>query len=73
MGHVTLSSACSELVEESKGRRTPDYLFLALNKKTKSKFELEIVGLVRQKRNENKLTQENIAMYLNVTGIYWAN
>jgi len=42
----------------------------AANKKTKSKFELEIVDLVRLKRNENKLTQENIASCLNVTPGY---
>ena len=42
----------------------------AVSKKTKSKFELEIVDLVRLKRNENKLTQENIASCLNVTPGY---
>lgn len=42
----------------------------AVNKKRKSKFELEIVDLVRQKRRENKLTQENIAEILSVTPGY---
>lgn len=42
----------------------------AVAKKNKSKFELEIVDLVRQKRRENKLTQENIATCLNVTPGY---
>jgi transcriptional regulator with XRE-family HTH domain len=42
----------------------------AAKKKGKSKFELEIVDLVRQKRRENKLTQENIATILNVTPGY---
>jgi transcriptional regulator with XRE-family HTH domain len=39
-------------------------------KKGKSNFELAIVDLVRQKRRENKLTQENIATCLNVTPGY---
>src|SRR3954462_2755268 len=39
-------------------------------KKVKSDFELAIVDLVRQKRRENKLTQENIAICLNVTPGY---
>ena len=39
-------------------------------KKSKSKFELAIVDLVRQKRRENKLTQENIATCLDVTPGY---
>ena len=39
-------------------------------KKGKSSFELAIVDLVRQKRRDNKLTQENIATCLNVTPGY---
>jgi len=39
-------------------------------KKGKSNFELAIVDLVRQKRREHKLTQENIATCLNVTPGY---
>jgi hypothetical protein len=39
-------------------------------KKVKSDFELAIVDLVRQKRRENKLTQENVAICLNVTPGY---
>src|SRR5688572_8351274 len=39
-------------------------------KKSKSNFELAIVDLVRQKRRDNKLTQENIATCLNVTPGY---
>ena len=39
-------------------------------KKVKSNFELAIVDLVRQKRRENKLTQENIATCLDVTPWY---
>lgn len=42
----------------------------SITKKGKSKFELEIVDLVRQKRRDNKLTQENIATCLNVTPGY---
>jgi transcriptional regulator with XRE-family HTH domain len=39
-------------------------------KKGKSNFELAIVDLIRQKRKQNKLTQENIATCLDVTTGY---